>query len=428
MEAIETNVEEEVLDEEISEKTESVAEGYKTKAELLDDITGLVGQLKRSELVQAHSILTSPSDQEEVQEDGDEEPEEAEESKLTSQLAKTVVEKLDKKAIMSALDDMEDGDEVEETDDEDDDYMEAHSLIIKEIKSIITSGKKGTSAKLAEKAAKSFVRSNKKQITKLVKEASTTKKTIKSSFDPKLSWNEEDKVDVSEHVDALLSGEELSEEFKTKATTIFETAVKVKVEKELVSLREQFDDQVAEVETEISDKMTSQVDEYLNYVSEQWMEDNKLAVDSGIRADLSEEFIKGMKSLFDEHYIEIPEEKVNVLDEMVGKIDELETKLNSEIEKNISLTKELSITERNKLIDDVVTDLADTEVEKFKEITETVEFDGDVDVFKNQLLTLKESYFPKEIKKIRESDKALPNGVSGVMSKYTSALSRTVQN
>ncbi len=427
MEAIETNVNEEVLEEEISEETDSVTEGYKTKAQLLDDITGLVSTLKRSELVQAHSILTSPNEQEDVQEDGDEEPEEAEESKITAQIAKTVVEKLDKKAIMSALEDMEDGEDVEETDDENDDYMEAHSLIIKEVKGIITSGKKGTSAKLAEKAAKTFVKGNKKQITKLVKEASTSKKTIKSSFDPKLSWSKEDSVDVSEHVDALLNGEELSEEFKTKATTIFETAVKVKVEKELVSIREQFDDQVVEVENELTEKMTNQVDEYLNYVAEQWMGDNKLAVDSGIRSDLSEEFIKGMKSLFEEHYIEIPEEKVDVLDEMVGKIDELENKLNDEIEKNISLTKELSINERNKLIDDVVTDLADTEVEKFKEITETVDFDGNVDSFKTQLLTLKESYFPKEIKQERESDKALPNDINGVMSRYTTALSRTVQ-
>tara|TARA_Y100000361_G_scaffold154308_1_gene179504 strand:- start:15613 stop:16875 length:1263 start_codon:yes stop_codon:yes gene_type:complete len=419
MEAIETNVEEEVLEE-----TDSLAEGYKTKADLVDEIQGLVNDLNRSDLVQAHKILTTPPEQD-VQEDDD--SEEVEESKITSKIAKSVVEKLDKKSIMSAYGDMKDKEEVEETDD-DDDYYESHSLIIKEIKGIITSEDKDISAKIAERAAKSFVKENKKQIDKLVKEVSTTKKTIKSSFDPKLSWDDSDKTEVSEHVDALLQGEELSEEFKTKTVTIFESAVKSRVEKELVSIREQFDDQVSEVETELTEKVTNQVDEYLNYVAEQWFEENKLAIDTGIRSDLSEEFIQGLKVLFEEHYIEIPEDKVDVLDEMVGKIDELENQLNSEIEKNISLKKELSINERNKLIDAVVTDLADTQVEKFKEITETLDFDGDVESFQSQLSTLKESYFPKQIKQERESDKQLPEGdTTDAMSRYTTALSRTVQ-
>ena len=202
-------------------------------------------------------------------------------------------------------------------------------------------------------------------------------------------------VDVSEHVDALMNGEgDLSEEFKRKAATVFEAAVKSKIRDEVVRLEEEYktelDESIEETKVELSEK----VDTYLNYVVEEWMKENELAVERGLKGEIAEDFISGLKTLFEDHYVDIPDEKYDVLEAQSEKITELEGKLNETIETVVTLRKDNGSLVRDKAISEATEDLADTEIEKFKSLTDDVEF-TDESSFKEKLGTLKESYFPK---------------------------------
>lgn len=431
MEAIEKDVVEEV------EETESVDEAYKSKAELHDEITSILGNLKRDELVSAFDSISPKAEEEE-----DEEIEEAEtktedtvegddddevEESITSESAQKIVEKLDKKAITAAYDDVkdDDDDDVEENDD-DDDWSEQYKNVVSEIAKVIKENVKGATAKKSNIAAKRFATENKKSIAKFHKEvtSTSTKKVVKSSFDPDLSFDT-DKVESSNHVDALLEGEQFSEEFRTKATTIFEGAVNTKVKVAVEHLEEQFDEQLGLAVEDVKSELAEQVDKYLNYVVEQWMEDNKLALDRGIRTELSEDFMLGLKSLFEEHYIDVPEAKIDVFDDMAARVEDLEEKLNLEIDKNITLSDKLTDYEKNSIVEDVSYGLSEVQSEKLRELVESVECNS-TEEFKSKVETLKKSYFPENRTETKEVIPEFSN-VSDGMTKYTSLLERTGQ-
>ena len=199
-------------------------------------------------------------------------------------------------------------------------------------------------------------------------------------------------VDVAEDVAALTNGEDLSEEFKTKAATIFEAAVITRVKAEVTKLQEEFDNQLAEQVEEIKEGLVEKVDGYLNYVVEQWIAQNEIALESGMKSEILESFVEGMKGLFAEHYIEVPEEKFDVLGDMQEKLEQLESKLNETVATNVDLTKQINEQKRIASVVEAADGLADTDVEKFKGLAEELSYE-DADSFKKKLQTIRENYF-----------------------------------
>ena len=242
-------------------------------------------------------------------------------------------------------------------------------------------------------------------------------------------------IDLSDDVKALVSTDaDLSEEFKEKAATIFETAVKTRIQEQVKVLEAQYEEKLSKESETIKEAMVEKVDSYLNYVVEEWMKENELAVERGIRTEIAEDFITGLKDLFKEHYIDVPEEKYNVLDDLTNQTKELEGKLNEQIEKNVNLTKEVSEFNKKQAIDEVSADLAETEKEKFASMAENVEYDS-AEKFKEKLETIKESYFPKTKSEVAEdnsvdsvaaNEPAVEAG-SDAMAAYTAAISKNLK-
>ena len=244
-----------------------------------------------------------------------------------------------------------------------------------------------------------------------------------------------DSIDLTDDVKALVSSDaDLSEEFKDKAATIFEAAVKTRIKEQTKILEAQFDEKLASETETVKEAMVEKVDSYLNYVVEEWMKENELAVERGIRTEIAEDFITGLKGLFKEHYIDVPEEKYNVLDDLTNQTKDLESKLNEQIEKNVELTKQNSEFNRANVIADISSDLAETEKEKFASMAENVEYDS-AEKFREKLETVKESYFPKTKSEITENsvDSVAANvpsdftsGQSDAMAAYTAAINKSV--
>ena len=249
--------------------------------------------------------------------------------------------------------------------------------------------------------------------------------------------SEEVELDLSDDVKALVSSDaDLSEEFKEKAATIFETAVKTRIKEQTKIIEAQFEEKLASETETVKEAMVEKVDSYLNYVVEEWMKENELAVERGIRTEIAEDFITGLKGLFKEHYIDVPEEKYNVLDDLTGQVKDLESKLNEQIEKNVNLSKDVSESKRESLVVSVSEDLADTEKEKFSSMAENVEYDS-AEKFQEKLETIKESYFPKtKIEEATSNDEVdsvaanLPvdTGTSDAMAAYTAAISKDLKS
>ena len=205
-------------------------------------------------------------------------------------------------------------------------------------------------------------------------------------------------LDVKEDMDAIMSGEELSEDFKTKAATIFEAAVSAKVISEVndrvEALEEEFKKEIQEAREEYKSNMSEKVDGYLNYVVEEWMKENELAVERGIRSELVEDFMTGLKNLFQEHYIDIPEEKVDLVDDLFEKVEDLEKQLDETVNNSVEMKKELAEFKKQEALRDVSEELADTEKEKLQKLSEGVEYEDDAQ-YKEKLEVIKENYFPK---------------------------------
>ena len=239
------------------------------------------------------------------------------------------------------------------------------------------------------------------------------------------------KEEVDEHMDALVAGQDdLSEEFKTKAATVFESAVNSKV-KEIAEQMEadvqtNYEQDIAKAKEELTEK----VDSYLSYVVEEWMKENEIALERGIKGEIAEDFISGLKKLFAEHYIDVPDEKYNVLEDQASKIEDLEKKLNEQIEKNVELNKDNAEKSRKEIMAEVASDLADTAKEKFAKLAEEIEW-SDADSFKQKCETIKESYFGKkeEVKDklddVAAGDEASNEDLSQAMAAYTAAISKT---
>jgi hypothetical protein len=387
--------------EEISSEEEQVIEENskpRTKAGMVKAIYDQLNTLKKADLSDSYesiigATLAEQDDDEDDEEDDDEE--DVEEGKLPPALQKAI----DKKKGKS--DDDEDEEEVKETKDVEDIGGE-------------------TGAGSPKKALKvSIVKAGKK-------------KKIKK---------EDLEINVEKDVKALMEGEEtLSDEFKTKAATIFESAVSTKILSEVNSrieiLEGEYAQELEEAKEEHSTQLTEKVDGYMSYVVEEWMKDNELAVERGIRSELVEDFMTGLRNLFQEHYIDIPEEKVDLVDDLFGKVEELEGKLDEEINRSVDLKKELSEYKRDETIREVSDNLADTEKEKLSKLAEGIEYE-DKEQFNEKLGVLKENYFPTNDAKAETSSDGDPvtnseelneEVVDPSMTHYVDALARFGQN
>ena len=240
-------------------------------------------------------------------------------------------------------------------------------------------------------------------------------------------------VDIKSQLDSIF-GEDLSEEFRTKATSIFEAAVIARVNNEMEKVTSKLEEQTATQLVEFKEALVEKVDGYLNYVVEQYMEENKLAVETGLRTEIAEDFIQGMKTLFKEHFIEVPEEKYDVLEEMQTKSEDLQSKLDESITQSIELAKELNALKAAAILDEQTKDLAATEAEKLKKLIEGVDFDSE-DLYREKVSVIKENYFPKTPKQSPEKMLVEESGTNpsafidnnSMMSRYVDTLSRTIK-
>jgi len=256
----------------------------------------------------------------------------------------------------------------------------------------------------------------------VVSEEETTEEEVVSEYN------------VEEDVEALLAGEELSEDFQEKARTIFETAIKAKVAEVQEELKAQYETSLEEEVATIKEELTDRVDAYLEYVAEEWIKENQLAVESGLKTEMTESFLTGMKSLFEEHYVTVPEEKYDVLNSMVEKLDEMEDKLNEQINKNIALNQRLAESVADTIFSEVCEGLALSQKEKLASLAENVEFDSE-DTYREKLVTLRKSYFPEnagaqrdQSENISESaDATAPVQMSGIMESYLNTLTRVAK-
>ena len=231
----------------------------------------------------------------------------------------------------------------------------------------------------------------------------------------------EEEVNIEDDVNALLGGEELSEEFREKAKVIFEDpALRSKVEEIKESLEERYEARLAEELEGMKGALTERVDSYLEYVSAEWLEENQLAVESGLKSEMTESFLSGMRGLFEEHYVNIPEEKYDVVHNMVEKLDEMETKLNEQIEKNINLNKRLAESVADGILDQVSEGLAQTQKEKSASLSESVEFESEEE-YREKLEMIKESYFPANAPKSQKTE-TLSEGVDSTPAPTTGSM------
>ena len=302
-------------------------------------------------------------------------------------------EKKDKKEMMKASKDKEDMKEVAEKDKE------------KEVKEV------------ADKDDE-----KKKEVSEVAdKEKEVKKETAKDKVKD---------MDMKEDVAALTEGEDLSEEFKAKAATIFEASIKAKLVEEIENLESEYETKVNEKVEETKSEIVEKVDAYLNYVVEEWMKENELAIEKGLRAEITEDFIGGLKSLFESHYINVPQEKYDVIEAQTAEIEKLKEEVNSTIEKNVELNQAIGQHVRTDIINDVTSDLAETETEKLKGLAEGIEY-KDAESFRTSVETLKNSYYPKAKASDTESNEVAENNAGSMnesMAAYTAAISKSKKN
>ena len=266
----------------------------------------------------------------------------------------------------------------------------------------------------------------KKEVSEVADKEKEAKKEMMSAKDKVKN------MDMKEDVAALTEGEELSEEFKQKAATVFEAAVKAKLVEEIEKLEGEYETKVDEKVSEVKEEIVDKVDAYLNYVVEEWMKENELAIEKGLRNEITEDFIGGLKSLFESHYINVPQEKYDVIESQAAEIEKLKEDINKSMEKNIELNQKIAESTREEIIKDVSSDLAATEVDKLKGLAEGIEY-KDADSFRKSVETLKNSYYPKAKASDTESNEvAEENAGSGTLSEsmaaYTAAISKSKKN
>ena len=264
-----------------------------------------------------------------------------------------------------------------------------------------------------------------------------TKKEASHKDDEEEDEDDEEKsesYDMSDDIDALVGGEELSEEFKSKAKVVFEAALSAKVSEIKEELESQKRDEIVEASNEIKEDLTNKVDSFLGYVAEEWVKDNELAIERGLKSELTENFIQGLKSLFEDHYVEVPDDKLDVVDELASKIEEVEAKLNEEVSKNIDLSQERDELVRTQVVGQVSKDLTESEVEKLTKLIEDIDQDED---FESNVKTIKESYFSDSKEKLQLDEEVVSDSDENTSTKvnldpsmaaYSAALGKVDPN
>ena len=297
---------------------------------------------------------------------------------------------------------------------------------------------KMTKAEMAEKMHEMMKGAKKEQLMAMYngmqkemshEEMSPEDKEKKESVENRLK-----SIDVSEHVNALMNGEgDLSEEFKRKAATVFEAAVKSKVRSEVERMEDEYKSELEENINTTKEELTEKVDSYMNYVVEEWMKENELAIERGLKGEIAEDFISGLKQLFEDHYVDVPDEKYDVLEAQSEKISELEGRINEMMEEQIQTKSTNAKLVKEQVMSEVSSDLAETEIEKFKSLIEDVDFTSE-ESYREKLGTLKESYFPKSAPVVAEAIDDVETGIaqdidtSDSMAAYMSAIGRTVNS
>ena len=286
---------------------------------------------------------------------------------------------------------------------------------LKQVKDVVNKGAKPADAMKGMKeeeevSSEDTIEEEEATTDEVVAEAETTEDEVVSEEEVTTEEEVVAEYDVQEDIDALIAGEELSEEFQEKARTIFEAAINAKVAQIQEQLEAQYAEKFAEEVAAAKESLAERVDSYLEYVSDEWFEENALAVEAGLKTEMTESFLAGMKSLFEEHYVTIPEDKYDVLESMVEKLDDMETKLNEQIEKNITLNARLSESAADGILNDVSEGLASTQKEKLASLAESVEFESE-DQYRGKLETLKESYFNSKKESSTAKTETLSEGV-----------------
>jgi len=286
---------------------------------------------------------------------------------------------------------------------------------LKQVKDVVNKGAKPADAMKGMKeeeevSSEDTIEEEEATTDEIVAEDETTEDEVVSEEEVTTEEEVVAEYDVQEDIDALIAGEELSEEFQEKARTIFEAAINAKVAQIKEQLEAQYAEKFAEEVAAAKESLAERVDSYLEYVSDEWFEENALAVEAGLKTEMTESFLSGMKGLFEEHYVTIPEEKYDVLESMVEKLDDMETKLNEQIEKNITLNARLSESAADGILNDVSEGLASTQKEKLASLAESVEFESE-DQYRGKLETLKESYFNSKKESSTAKTETLSEGV-----------------
>tara|TARA_B100000003_G_scaffold59919_1_gene53404 strand:+ start:1921 stop:3003 length:1083 start_codon:yes stop_codon:yes gene_type:complete len=278
---------------------------------------------------------------------------------------------------------------------------------LKQVKDVVNKGAK------AADPMKSVKEEEQLDTEEVIEEAEETTEEVVAEATPE--------YDIEEDVNALLGGEELSEDFKAKAKTIFEAAINAKVAEVKEALEAQYEEQLADRLVEATEELKERVDSYLEYVADEWVNENELAIEQGLKTEMTESFLEGMKGLFEEHYVTIPEDKYDVLESMVEKLDDMETKLNEQIEKNIGLNKRLAESVADNILDQVSEGLAQTQKEKLASLSESVEFESEEE-YREKLETLKESYFSNKPATSSAKTETLSEGVDVSTESYTGSM------
>ena len=321
--------------------------------------------------------------------------------------------------------------------DDDSAKLKTPSGTLKQVKDIVNKGAKPAEGakgmKEEETEVEGEVVAENEQTTEDVvsEEETTTDEVVTEEETTEDEVVAEDKIDVEEDLNALIAGEELSEEFQEKARTIFEAAIRTKVTEMTESIKAQYEETLVEEVKTIKEELQDRLDSYLEYVADEWVSENELAIEHGLKTEMTESFLTGMKSLFEDHYVTIPEDKYDVLNSMVDKLDEMEDKLNEQIDKNVALTKRLSESTADVILADVAEGLALSQKDKLTSLAESVEFDSEKS-YREKLVTLRESYFPSNASAPKDKSENLSEGtasepqkqVTGRMEAYMQSLGR----
>ena len=325
--------------------------------------------------------------------------------------------------------------------DDDSAKLKTPGTTLKQVKDIVNKGAKPADAmpagmKEEEEVEGEVVAEDEVTTDEVVSEEEETTDEIVSeeeTTEEEIVEEEEEAIDVETDIQALLEGEELSEDFTNKARTIFEAAIRSKVAEMKEQVKSEYEENLIEQVQSIKEELTDRVDSYLEYVADEWIAENQLAVEKGLKTEMTESFLTGMRSLFEEHYVSIPDEKYDVLENMVDKLDEMEGKLNEQIDKNVALTKRLSESVADVIFAEVAEGLALSQKDKFASLAENVEFESE-ESYREKLATLRKSYFPENAGVQRDESENLSEEtqstqyqttpVSNTMERYLQTLTR----